>query len=248
MTNRRLRRTISVCATLLFVALITGVVTTSLANQASQITANSVFLPLVLRETLSKVHLPSISNRSPIVTNFGVQADVPDIRAALLKPLGVEWLRLDGPKWAEIQATEGGAYDWTTESARKFDQALLQLQRRGLSPRIIMILQGSPAWATTDGSRCGPIAAAHYEKYAQFVRAVAQRYPNINYVELGNEPDVDIGDVPSNSGFGCWGKANDEFYGGRAYGDMLKVVYPALKGLRSSIQVMNGGLLLDRPF
>jgi hypothetical protein len=54
--------------------------------------------------------------------------------------------------------------------------------------------------------------------------------------------------VPKDSVFGCWGNADDpEYYGGRQYGEMLKVVTPVIRQADPKAQVWIGGLLLDRP-
>jgi len=45
--------------------------------------------------------------------------------------------------------------------------------------------------------------------------------------------------------YGCWGIGGDTYFGGEAYGEMLKVVYPYIKSANSSAQVLVGGLLLD---
>jgi hypothetical protein len=42
--------------------------------------------------------------------------------------------------------------------------------------------------------------------------------------------------------------ASDPYYGGRTYGALLKVVYPAMKARAAQISVLNGGLLLDQPY
>jgi hypothetical protein len=79
--------------------------------------------------------------------------------------------------------------------------------------------------------------------------AAVQRYSkapyNVHYWELGNEPDIDPGLVPPDSGFGCWGDQSDYYYGGGYYADMLKVVYPAIKSIDPQAKVLIGGLLLD---
>ena len=51
--------------------------------------------------------------------------------------------------------------------------------------------------------------------------------------------------VGPTSGFGCWGDEADPYYGGGAYAEMLKRVYPAIKQANPSAQVLIGGLLLD---
>lgn len=50
---------------------------------------------------------------------------------------------------------------------------------------------------------------------------------------------------PPDSPYGCWGDASDDYYGGDHYGNMLKVVYPAIKAADPQAQVLVGGLLLD---
>jgi hypothetical protein len=68
---------------------------------------------------------------------------------------------------------------------------------------------------------------------------------NVHYWELGNEPDKDPDLVEhQDDEFGCWGDWDDEYYGGRYYAEMLKVVYPAIKAADPQAQVVLGGLLL----
>ncbi|NJM05055.1 glycoside hydrolase family 5 protein, partial [Candidatus Gracilibacteria bacterium] len=113
-----------------------------------------------------------------------------------------------------------------------------------------VIVRGAPAWAQQrSGSACGPIRESALDEFATFVAELARRYSqppfNVRYWELGNEPDVDAALVPGNSPFGCWGDAEDEFYGGGYYAEMLKTVYPAIKAANPDAQVVLGGLLLD---
>ncbi len=87
-----------------------------------------------------------------------------------------------------------------------------------------------------------------YGRFAAFLSEVVKRYSqppyNVRYWEIGNEPDTPIG---PDSGFGCWGVNGDPYFGGGAYGNMLKAVYPAIKAANPQVQVLNGSLLLDRP-
>jgi hypothetical protein len=70
---------------------------------------------------------------------------------------------------------------------------------------------------------------------------------NIKYWEIGNEPDAPIisGQAAVGQGYGCWGRKGETNYGGEAYGEMLKAVYPAIKAADPSAMVLMGGLLLD---
>jgi hypothetical protein len=85
--------------------------------------------------------------------------------------------------------------------------------------------------------------------FADFMHDLVNRYSQppylVKYWEIGNEPDIDPGLVPPESGIGCWGDLNDEYYGGGYYAEMLKVVYPQIKAADPDAQVLVGGLLLD---
>ncbi len=70
---------------------------------------------------------------------------------------------------------------------------------------------------------------------------------NVHIWEMGNEPDVDPNTVAPDSDFGCWGDADDPFYNGRAFGQMLMTVIPVIRAVDPQAQVWIGGLLLDRP-
>jgi hypothetical protein len=67
----------------------------------------------------------------------------------------------------------------------------------------------------------------------------------VRYWQLGNELDVAPQESLPDGYFGCWGDVNDPYYGGEYYAEMLKVVYPRIKAVDASAQVMLGGLLLE---
>jgi hypothetical protein len=85
------------------------------------------------------------------------------------------------------------------------------------------------------------------------MRALVERYKeyefNVHNWELGNEPDVDPDLVKPNNVFGCWGNIEDEkYYGGREYGEMIKVIGRAIKEEDPLAKVWLGGLLLSSPY
>jgi hypothetical protein len=156
------------------------------------------------------------------------------------------WTRFDKFHWdvAEPQRTDPPTYDWSQVDAAGLENA-------GASGiRTIAIVLFAPGWAQKyPPSACGPIAEEALEHFGQFMNAAVSRYSqppyNIHDWELGNEPDVDRNLVGSRSGFGCWGEADDPYYGGGYYAEMLKVVYPQIKAADPEANVIIGGLLLD---
>lgn len=165
--------------------------------------------------------------------------------------LGVRWVRLAGRlNWITLQTEPNGPIHW--EHLAGFERELKALKKAGVVPVVTVMF--SPRWATTNVPRptsCGAIRSDRLDEFASFLRQVVARYRtpefNVHYWELGNEVDVDPTLVPVDSGVGCWGDVQDPFYGGRVYGQMLKVVTPAIKAEDPTAQVWVGGLLLDNP-
>jgi hypothetical protein len=163
---------------------------------------------------------------------------------------GVTWIRSNNTLlWRDVEPIEGAGYQWNTPPMQRIEQEMIRASQAGL--KFIMIVRGSPRWATTPyKADCAPIHPTKYARFAAFMAAAVARYSqppyNVAYWQIGNEPDAFI--FSKDSGYGCWGVRTDPYYGGRAYGDMLKVVYPAMKAANPSIQVMHGSLLLDRPY
>jgi hypothetical protein len=154
-------------------------------------------------------------------------------------------VRYNGIFWSEVEP-QAGQRDWSKLAS--VEAELRAINAQGAAP--IVIVRSTPPWAQQrSGSACGPIREATLDEFADFMAELVRRYSqppfNVRYWELGNEPDVDAALVGGNSPFGCWGDANDEFYGGGYYAEMLKAVYPAIKAANPEAQVVFGGLLLD---
>jgi hypothetical protein len=155
------------------------------------------------------------------------------------------WVRYGGFLWSEIEPRPGER-NWSAMAP--LEPELQTLAAHGLTT--IAIVQSTPAWAQLiSGHSCGAIAPEALDAFAAFMRDLVARYSappyNIRYWEIWNEPDVDPSYVSPTSGFGCWGDEADPYYGGGAYAEMLKRVYPAIKQANPSAQVLLGGLLLD---
>ena len=147
--------------------------------------------------------------------------------------------------WSEVEPNEGDR-DWGAIASE--EQKLLNASVYSFEP--IVLVRSTPAWAQRfPGISCGQILPDKLDEFAAFMGDLVTRYSqdpyNVKYWELWNEPDVAPSLVPPDSTHGCWGDLTDEFYGGRDYGEMLKVVYPAIKAADPEAQVLVGGLLLD---
>lgn len=166
-----------------------------------------------------------------------------------------KWVRLNlRISWRQLQPNEGDPIQW--DLLTTFENELRALQAINVNP--IVIVNDYPAWATTQRwsgapSYCGPMLSDKFGAFANFVSQLVNRYKmsefNVHIWELGNEPDVDgnVYSLPLDSQYGCWGDAEDKYYGGRHYGEMLKIVTPAIKAADPLAQVWVGGLLLNSP-
>ncbi|MCU0489936.1 MAG: hypothetical protein MUE67_13450 [Anaerolineales bacterium] len=169
----------------------------------------------------------------------------PDPSLDLVKESGAFWVRRNALLWSEVEA-EQGARNWQALSGLELE--LQNAAAEGL--QVILVVRSTPTWAQSlEGSFCSPPTAESLAAFGNFLRDAVARYSlppyNVQYWEIGNEPDVAAGLVASDSPFGCWGQAGDPYYGGGAYAEILKAVYPSIKLANPQAQVLVGGLLLD---
>lgn len=193
------------------------------------------------------LYLPLVNHRHPQSNPFGFESAALAysgfaMRAGELKG---QWIRLNGISWRDVQPLQGGDYNWPALAG--FEQELLAIAQLGLKP--IVVVDDAPRWATVVASSCAAIRTDRFDDFAHFMSALAARYSaqpyNVHHWELGNEVDTDPTLVPVDAIFGCWGDRNDPFYGGRHYGNMLKVVTPAIKRADSQARVLAGGLMVS---
>lgn len=164
-----------------------------------------------------------------------------------VKDAGAAWIRYNGLVWADVEPNRG---DRKWESQANLETRLKEAAEAGL--QTILIVRGAPKWARQlESASCGPIKPDAMAYYVVFLRDMVARYSaapyNVKYWEIWNEPDVAseaVANIPD-SPFGCWGNPKDEYFGGGAYGETLKVVYPLIKSADPKAQVIIGGLLLD---
>ena len=198
---------------------------------------------------LYTTYLPSISVQTQPIFGMDATSLTPEHGLDGLVASGASWVRAGSLFWRDAEPVEGGEYHWDVPSVQLVEQEMLAAGTHGL--KLILVIRSSPAWATAPyKADCAPINPAKYARFAAFLAAAVDRYSkppyNVEFWEIGNEPDAPI--FPVDAGYGCWGVTSDPYYGGRAYGAMLKVVYPAMKARAGQISVLNGGLLLDQPY
>ena len=177
-----------------------------------------------------------------------VGVDFPLSSSSLVKQaadLGVSWVRRSSLSWAAVEPIEGKR-NWQATHALE-NEFRLAAQRQ---LRVIVIVRDTPPWAQAHaGAACGPVRSDKLAAFGTFMREAVARFAkppfNVLNYEIGNEPDVAIGAVPGDSGFGCWGNPADPYFGGRTYATALKAIYPQVKAASPSARVLVGGLLLD---
>jgi Cellulase (glycosyl hydrolase family 5) len=204
-------------------------------------------LPTSMTPTVQAVPTP----KAPTVSIFGVEAQ--SINEAgglpLVTQAGMEWVRLNGVLWMNIEKSEG-VYDWS--GMADLEPQLVNAAKHNL--RLILIIRGTPPWAQLHpNTPCGPVKPEKIPTFAAFMSALVTRYSaapyNVRYWEIWNEPDVDYRLFDQNMRdtmpFGCYGNEDDPDYGGGSYADLLKAAYRAIKQADPAAVVVSGGLLLD---
>lgn len=209
---------------------------------------STLYLPIVRRHTFPhRIYLPISRHQSPLPSRFGVQMEgqAPTQDVARIAGAGVGWVHYGAVEWALVEP-QPGERNWA--ALAKFETDMLAIRAAGLEPMVIIL--NTPVWAQLIYPyRCGPIAEHALDDFANFMADLVSRYSrppyNIRYWEVGNEPDADYRLVAPHSGFGCWGDRDQAYHGGGRYGQMLQVVYPAIKNADRRAQLVFGGLLLD---
>ncbi len=158
---------------------------------------------------------------------------------------GAYWLRYNGLLWSEVEPQEG-ARNWSALS--ELEGNLVKAAQ--LNQKVILVVRSTPEWAqAVPGHFCGPIDPSRMDAFGDFMYELVKRYSqppySVKFWEIYNEPDIAPELVSGDNPYGCWGDADDEFYGGGRYAEMLHTIYPRIKAADPQAQVLVGGLLLD---
>ena len=175
---------------------------------------------------------------------FGIHLDDWSSAAekTVLEESGGTWSRFDGFRWDLLEPvrTDPPTYQWQAFN----EDGLKNLTAD--STTVIGIVLLSPDWAQKyPGIACGPFAEDALDRFGSFMQEIVYWYSqppfNVKYWELGNEPDIYSASVLPDSGYGCWGEPDGEYFGGRYYADMLKIAYPRIKEADPDSHVLIGG-------
>lgn len=122
--------------------------------------------------------------------SLGVNADLSRLDAAerqealaAMEAAGFRWLR-QRIGWDRV-AAEQGVYDWAV-----WDEIVEVVTRHNL--RLIAVLDGSPAWARTEGDAGNPLAPPiEARDFGDFAEALAARYGDvIDHYQIWDEPNI----------------------------------------------------------
>lgn len=139
--------------------------------------------------------------------------------------------------WDEIELYPGHYY-WDT-----FDVEMASIKNWPIFMEII----GTPVFYRMSPveALCSPPAKKYLSKFALFVLVLLRRYPQIQAIEIWNEPDV--------SAANAYAAGLDRFFGGfginqaKYYGRMVRAVGMMARAAKLKVWVVAGGLLLDSP-
>ena len=152
---------------------------------------------------------------------------------------GARWIRVP-VLWGPIEPTNTTPenYDWSG-----LDVSVTNAAQEGIE--LMLTIGGQPSWAAT--YPMGPVTDT--ADLLEFVGALVERYdgdgvddapgsPQVRYFELYNEPDNTSTDQ-AKYGWGLWGENGD------GYAALLQDLYPTIKAVNPSAQLVLGGLALD---
>ncbi len=199
-----------------------------------------LYLPIMRTMASTTVTTTSMIGTETCCTSDSKLADTAD-------NANINIVRLAAFSWKDIEPTRTSpaTYDWSSVNT----ESIKNLASRDIS--IVATIRFAPSWAQKyPPYSCGPIAENAFDAFVEFVKEAARIYSqppyNIKYWEIGNEPDVQRFDgLDPDNIWGCWGEVDDPYFGGGYYAKVLEKVYPALKSVDPSSQLVIGGLLLD---
>ncbi len=172
--------------------------------------------------------VPHVYTASPLGVYLGGEASTPQAWEFVAQA-GLHWgrRRLD---WKQVEPTNESPprYRWDS-----YDQIAANAQSAGVG--LMWVVGEAPSWAATYS--CGPVDLVSLDRFAQFFRAAIERYPQVHYWELVNEPDWNIAERDVTAG--CFGRYPNE------YAALLKTAWQTLHDANPDAELMFGGLISE---
>ncbi len=166
--------------------------------------------------------------KSPLGVQIGEIAPTPLAWQRIAESgLRLARVRLDW-KWIEPSDETPPRFEWGY-----YDQIAANAQAAGVD--LMWIVGEAPPWAATHP--CGPLDRAPIERFIRFFRAAIERYPQVHYWELVNEPDWNIAEADVTAG--CFGRYTDE------YAALLKTAWQTLHEINPEAELLFGGLISE---
>ncbi|WP_248517479.1 glycosyl hydrolase [Salinarchaeum laminariae] len=140
-----------------------------------------------------------------------------------LEHIGVGTVR-DEHGWHDVEQSPG-EYDFSGSDRAEF---MAELQQRGFD-RLFLLVYANQLYAEEwDGIFTFPSTEAAREGYANYTAAVLEEYPDLEHVEVWNEPNIESFSV---------GPAGQD---PAAYAALLESTYDAVQKTRSDVTVVGG--------
>jgi hypothetical protein len=208
--------------------------------------------PLLILGLLLAVSTPAVAVTTPTLFGSEIHRGNAPGFAGKATQANLSWVRYNGVLWTEVEPALGQR-NWP---------AMTDADIKALAGNHVplVIIRGTPGWAQRQdvAKDCGPIRndPTVRDRFYWFVRDVVERYDGdgyndvaglprgIKHWEFWNEPDAHFQVLGNGSPFGCWGDANDLYWGGSYYGEFLKTFHAAVKAADPSAQVVIGGLMM----
>lgn len=230
---RHPRYSLGIIALLAILATLPVAAQTLPESQAAPAAAYTLYLPITYGQLLP-----------PNPFGFDLRSYSSDAAFKYAREANPKWIRAGDLSWADVEAVRG-SYRW--DALAVLDSNIRRIRAAGMEP--LVVIQRTPSWAQYyPGRLCSPMKPEFVPDFARFARALAARYATgplaVHYWEIWNEPDMPSS-MPDDAGVGCWLDANRPYYGGQAYGEMVKQVGPALKAGNPAATVLAGALAYD---
>jgi|WetSurSiteA1Bulk_404760.scaffolds.fasta_scaffold16515_2 hypothetical protein len=128
---------------------------------------------------------------------LGMQATISEQNTLSIQATGIEYIQLNNLLWSAYEPERGNA----SAINPNFTSILDQYNRViALGAEPILIVHGCPAWARIPGTMF--MDMANINSWLDFLSAVMERFPQVKYFQIWQEPDLTGG---MEDYFGFWG-------------------------------------------